>query len=142
VPAFILVSGAYEQFALNPSMYFDLLNQRIHMPGIMAQNTELYINGIGPVYTAVNETLEFISSRNRYEFTSFNRAKYLPEFVYNSVDTAFVQKFGYSINNPLMLTGQKYQIYYGANQQVTIVNAYPPLASGIGSGIGSGISGV
>jgi len=108
----------------------------------MAQNTEIFINSFGPIYTAVNETLEFISSRNRFEFTSFNRAKYLPEFVNNSVDRTFVQKFGYLINNPLSLTGQKYQIYYGANQQLTIVNAYPPLPSGIGSGIGSGISGV
>ena len=142
VPAFILVSQLYDQGAPNPSIYFDLLNQQIHMPGIMAQNTEIFINSFGPIYTAVNETFEFISSRNRFEFTSFNRAKYLPEFVNNSVDRTFVQKFGYLINNPLSLTGQKYQIYYGANQQLTIVNAYPPLPSGIGSGIGSGISGV
>lgn len=57
------------------------------------------------------------------------------------------------VSNPLGISGTNYMANFGYSvlnmfdtvykwPQVTILNAYPPTTSGIGSGIGSGISGV
>ena len=57
------------------------------------------------------------------------------------------------VYNPLGISGTNYMVNFGYSvlnmfgtvykwPQVTVLNAYPPTTSGIGSGIGSGISGV